>query len=669
MPGVPVQPLYLLLGRILLLILAYFIAGRLALLLAIPPGFVTAIFPPLGISLAAILLWGDTMLAGVFIGSLALNTYISVSGGAPLSIATLAIASEIALGSCLAAWVGAALIRRTIGFPNDLTDEWSIFLFFMLGGPLASCVSASVGVITLAANGLLPMSGLVYSWLTWWTGDTIGVLIAAPFMFILFARPRAHWHGRLTGVGVPLLVSCALIVVIFFTTSNSEQQKIQRIFQNNAQSLIDKVFGIFDQQVNTLVSLKGFFVASEQVTSEEFRLFTSAMLAGHDGLTALSWNERVLAADRDNYIQGQRNQGFSHFQVWDYGREDVPAASDKEIMAVTYIEPYGRFGKAQGLNILSEPARAKAQSHAANTGGPAMTEPLRLIHAGFNLPSYIIFLPVYKNLDIPDNEKNRGQMLRGFVASLVTVGQQIEALQKAAPTQDFSVSFWDVTDSGNPIEIYNDQKSEMSSYTRGFMLELHRKVAGRELMIRVLPTAAFVDRNRGLQAWFVLVGGFLFCSLLGGFLLVITGRTQHVSALVEQRTLELNAILSEAVEAIIIVDSNGLIERANPAATHLLLIDNAQLVGTRAEFAIPMLGELFVPGKPERTEDDIHLWRFRETLISRGDGSQVPAEIGVSSVQLPNRKIYTCMIHDITARKKMDRIKSEFISTVSSVYW
>lgn len=655
---------YLLLGRILLLTLAYFLSGRLALLLAIPPGFVTAIFPPLGISLAALLLWGNPMLVGVFLGSAALNTSIAMSGGAPFALATFMVASEIALGSCLAAWLGAHLIRRIIGFPNDLTDEWSILAFFLLGGPLASSVSATVGVCTLSANGLLPFSGLVYSWLTWWTGDTIGVLIATPFMFILFAQPRAHWYNRLTGVGIPLLISCALIVIIFFTTSNSEQQKTQRIFHNNAQSLAERVFGIFDVQTNALISLKGLFIASDDVTSEEFRLFTSTMLAGQGSLSALSWNEIVPAAGRESYIAGLRNQGYSNFHVWNYGLPYGSTPSEEDVVAVTYIEPHARFGRAHGLNTLSEPIRARAQNKSMVTGGVAMTEPLHLVQSGNDQLSFIIFLPVYKSLDTPKTDAMRKELLRGFVVSLMTVGPQIVELQKSMSSRDFSVSFWDITDK-DPIEIYNDHQSELSSYTKGFTLELQRKIAGRELLVRIMPTPAFVDRNRGLQAWFVLVGGLLFCSLLGGFLLVITGRTQHVSALVEQRTLELNAILSEAVEAIIIVNSQGYIERGNPAATHLLLLEQDQLVGARAEDIIPLLRELFAPGAAEDSEENNHLWKFRETIAMRGDATQMPVEIGVSRVLLPNRKIYTCLIHDITARKKVDRLKSEFISTVS----
>ena len=223
--------------RILLLSCAYFVTGRLALLLAIPPGFASAVFPPLGVSLAAVLLWGDGLLAGVFLGSFLLNISVAVSDGAPLSTATFLVAVEIALGSCLAAWTGARLIRRYLGFPNHLTDELSIFLFFTLGGPVASSVSATVGVSALCLNGLIPFSTALYSWITWWAGDTIGVLIATPFIFIFFAKPRSLWRNRFSGVGIPLLISCLLIVIIFFNTLHGEQQKVQRLFQDTAQTI------------------------------------------------------------------------------------------------------------------------------------------------------------------------------------------------------------------------------------------------------------------------------------------------------------------------------------------------------------------------------------------------------------------------------------------------
>jgi len=59
------------------------------------------------------------------------------------------------------------------------------------------------------------------------------------------------------------------------------------------------------------------------------------------------------------------------------------------------------------------------------------------------------------------------------------------------------------------------------------------------------------------------------------------------------------------------------------------------------------------------------VWKSVEAFGICSDGTQVPIEIGVSKVLLPDRSIFTCLIHDITARKKVDKLKSEFVSTVS----
>ncbi|RYZ79950.1 MAG: hypothetical protein EOO68_38135, partial [Moraxellaceae bacterium] len=92
MPLISSHPSMVLIGRIMLLTLAYFIAGRIALLLAIPPGFATAIFPSLGIALAAVLLWDNALLVGVLLGSTWLNASIAINSGASFNFSTLSVA-------------------------------------------------------------------------------------------------------------------------------------------------------------------------------------------------------------------------------------------------------------------------------------------------------------------------------------------------------------------------------------------------------------------------------------------------------------------------------------------------------------------------------------------------------------------------------------------------
>lgn len=155
----------------------------------------------------------------------------------------------------------------------------------------------------------------------------------------------------------------------------------------------------------------------------------------------------------------------------------------------------------------------------------------------------------------------------------------------------------------------------------------------------------------------MLVGGLLFCSLLGGFLLLISGRTQQVHNLVEQRTRELAAILENAVEAILVVSSTGKIEKANPAAARLFgySLLNLYRLG---------LTDL-VPSVADKIAINHLLDAPREQLARRSDGSNLTVELSVSPVDVAERLMFSLIIHDVTERKKVEQLKAEFISTVS----
>src|SRR5262245_3181564 len=79
------MPLWAKLG---LLAFAYFAAAQASLAFAIPPGYATAIWPPSGIALAALLLWGPQAWPGVWLGALITNYAVDLSVGAALGIAT-----------------------------------------------------------------------------------------------------------------------------------------------------------------------------------------------------------------------------------------------------------------------------------------------------------------------------------------------------------------------------------------------------------------------------------------------------------------------------------------------------------------------------------------------------------------------------------------------------
>ena len=217
--------------RWLLLIVAVaaadYMSGRLGLLLALPPGFSTAVWPPSGIALAAVLLFGYGVWPGVWLGSFAMNIFIAAQAG-PIThwLPAAVVAGSIGTGSTMQALLGAWLIRRFVGFPNPLLFERQIALFLLLGGPLSCLLAATVGIGTLVAAGLMPWTVASFQWWTWWIGDTIGVLTVTPLFLIALAEPRATWRARRRSVGLPLVIAFAITVAFFVYASRAEQARI-----------------------------------------------------------------------------------------------------------------------------------------------------------------------------------------------------------------------------------------------------------------------------------------------------------------------------------------------------------------------------------------------------------------------------------------------------------
>jgi len=210
--------------RTLGLAAAYFLVGKLALLLAIPPGYATATWPAAGIALAGVLHWGYRVWPGIALGSFLVNVWTSFDNARPFE--SVALTASIAAGAALQAIVGAWLVRRSLGFPTALNDWKGIGKFLFLGGPVSCLVSATAGVGSLILWGSVPRSGFAFSWLTWWVGDTTGVLIATPLLSLWMAEPRESWMRRRISVAMPLISALALSIVFLMLTNTAEERRI-----------------------------------------------------------------------------------------------------------------------------------------------------------------------------------------------------------------------------------------------------------------------------------------------------------------------------------------------------------------------------------------------------------------------------------------------------------
>ena len=198
-PYSPAKQSWIRAGQIAFLAATYFAAAKLALLLAIPPGYATPIWPASGIALAALLLAGGAVWPGVWIGSFAAN--LSIEGSL---LASLLIAS----GSTAQAMVASALLRKHVGVLQRFARVGHVFKFVFLCAAV-STIAPSIALLPLAFARELSGWDLFWNWWTWWQGDACGMLVAAPLILSWTAREPIAWGMRRVVEG---LLFCILLL-------------------------------------------------------------------------------------------------------------------------------------------------------------------------------------------------------------------------------------------------------------------------------------------------------------------------------------------------------------------------------------------------------------------------------------------------------------------------
>ncbi|MBV8068071.1 MAG: MASE1 domain-containing protein [Candidatus Eremiobacteraeota bacterium] len=163
---------------VLLVAVAYVAAARFGFTFAFATKQVTAVWPPTGIALAALLLWGYRVWPGIWLGAFVSNA----TSSEPIWTAAL-----IAIGNTLAPLFGAYLLRH-LGFDTALNRVRDVILLVFLGSALAMTVSATNGVTALAIAQIVPWSAFLSVWWIWWVGDAMGVLLVAPLLLTWLAN-------------------------------------------------------------------------------------------------------------------------------------------------------------------------------------------------------------------------------------------------------------------------------------------------------------------------------------------------------------------------------------------------------------------------------------------------------------------------------------------------
>ena len=195
------------LGLLLALAVVYTAAGKLGLRLGLVNPSASPVWAPTGIAIAALVLGGARYWPAIFVGAFIYN--LTTAGSLATSLA-------IATGNTLEGLVGALLVRRWAHGAHAFKRGATVVRFAVLAGLLATTISPTIGVTSLALGRFAAWSDFGPIWLTWWLGDASGALLVAPPVLLWAVGPRVRWARVRAAEVAALLATIVLLGVLAF---------------------------------------------------------------------------------------------------------------------------------------------------------------------------------------------------------------------------------------------------------------------------------------------------------------------------------------------------------------------------------------------------------------------------------------------------------------------
>ena len=516
--------------------LAYWLAGRLALLLAIPPGYASPIYPAAGIALAAVLVYGWRVLPAVLLGSAVMYASVSAPSDATQGLA-MAMPLISALGATAQAALGAWLMRRRQPGPLQLGEPREVAAFFLLGAALACTLNATLSTLCLWAAGAIPPEARAFTWWTWWGGDTLGVLIGTPIALTLIGQPRADWAARRIPVALPLLVTTALLVGGTLLVARWDTQRARNRFDGDAAAAGAAMTAHLNQALYALEALHGLHIGSELVDQGEMRLASAPWLALPISLQALGYSQRIPRSGIAAFEAAVSRESGQPYRVFD---RSPLAAQDDDVVAIRHLEPRARNATALGVNSMSVAAARDAIQRTVASDAPAASDGFRLTQEAGDQTGVVIYRAVYRQgpgLPQLATAAERQQAFSAVVFVTLRMQQSAEAAMREVPPY----LAWCLLDSrpGSPRPHLAGPPGCEASPPMGLVQLRKIELGGRQWVLRLSADPAAVPDAGYANAWLFSSAGLLAAAMLAALLLTVTGRTRRIEAAVAARTRDL----------------------------------------------------------------------------------------------------------------------------------
>ncbi len=505
---------------------AFFITGKLGSMLAIPPSYATVIFPPSGIALAAILLYGNRMAWGILLGAFLHNAMVPlIASDFSTSLNSAPISLAIASGATLQAFVAAYLVRRFAGKPDIFSSKKNILLFLFYGGIVGALVNSTFSVSLLVATGGMPAEVFLINWLSWWSGDALGIIIFAPLVIIWLSEHNPIWQDKKWAITLPIITLFSLTIGAVFYETETSNARIKMELEQRTKELSTLIETSINADLNKLQSLNSLYNLSKTISRAEFHTFVRASFGNFQGVQSIQWAPIILATNRNDYEKSVRSEGFPNFQITelDDNKSLVRAGYRPEYVVVDFVEPYQGNEKAMGFDVYSESERHKIIDRAKDTANIAILPQVLLVQETEKQNGFIAFQPVYR-YGLPLNTlTERHTAISGYLVAVFRSADMVAAALKNQNLAGLSYRLIDENSPGTELLIFTSTEKEFKPFMlqeKGFLSNsetlLNRvqfRVGARVWQFEIAPTMEYFIQHQSANVWLIFLGGFILTAI------------------------------------------------------------------------------------------------------------------------------------------------------------
>ncbi len=635
---------------------------------ALEPYQITVFWPPAGVALAAVLIWGNRAIPGIAIGAI-FTLALAIVREPPAPFIVVAGVSSVTL----IAWILQPLTASYLlvrHFPMPIA--WGDAKAYIRGtGIVVVCaaIPATAGTAALLATGAMAISEAYSNWGIWWLGDAVGMITLTPALYMTMEYLNGNTSlQRLptARTALALSISSILAILIFVFFYNYDSTAIREKVDKEVRIFSLKLEASYSRASAEVMATQALLASDGNISSELFVTYFNELHSLPNSLHCLMW----APADRLPYLTETETSSRQYSEM---SAKNFPV---KYIMPAAYRSAIGLAVDSGSQKAMERILRSTDPESAKEISSQLHNTESHWGHeTGYTLT---LAKAVERNYDDQTVGSSGGELLGFIVAEYLLADLVAGAFKQSADDIEIHIfsdqvksgPIWSTPSAGTEFDdgmTNQDFISSLKSVT-GFIKQDTIKIANTNWTVVSNGGSEFVLVNRGWGP-FIQAGTIIILGMLIVFMLRIRENTR----LERERTIALrDAVVVSAQQPFVHLDQEGRVQEWNRAA-------EATFGWTEEEVLGQKLSETLIP---ERYRDAHEKGMERYSRIGTGpvlgkpleiealrsDNTEVPVSLLINSVKYEHQWHYFAFVSDISEQKNNQLALNEAHDNLSRLY-